>query len=271
MAVAPVKYAIVTGAGSGLGRALALRLARAGYCQALVDIDEENAQATRRLVEQLGGAARVDCFDVADHAAWQATVERLKSEWPRLDLLVNNAGIAVSGEIGSVPLEAWRRALDTNLWGAIHGCQTCVPWLKQNPGSHVLNIASIVGLLPGPALGPYGVSKAGVVALSEALRLELARYEVGVTVACPGFFPTRLIETGLFAEPEQREFAEAITAAAKITADEVAAAAIKGVRHNRPFVVLPARARRLWLFKRWLPETFLRYMARRFRNGIKAP
>lgn len=262
------RYAIVTGAASGLGRALAVRLAERGYCVSLADKNVAGAEETLRLVEQRGGSGRVDRLDVTQPAEWSALVEQLRNAWPRLDLLVNNAGVVSSGEISSLSLEAWQRVLDVNLWGAIHGCHSCVPWLKTNPGSHVVNIASIIGLVGGPTMGPYAVSKAGVVALSETLRVELARHRVGVTVVCPGFFATNLLAAGTFDEPAQQQFAESITRRARTTADDVAQAALTALDRRQFYVVLPARARRLWWFKRWFPESFLRRVERAFRDGV---
>ncbi|MBL8825863.1 MAG: SDR family NAD(P)-dependent oxidoreductase [Planctomycetaceae bacterium] len=262
------RYAIVTGAGSGLGRALAVRLAERRYCVSLADVDVAGARETLQLVEQAGGRGRVDPLDVTQLDAWYALLEQLRTAWPRLDLLVNNAGVVAAGEIGSLPIAAWQRVIDVNLWGAIHGCHACAEGLKANPGSHVLNIASIIGLVGGPTMGPYAVSKAGVVALSETLRVELAKHRVGVTVVCPGFFATNLLQAGTFDEPAQQQFAESITRRARTTADDVARAALNALDERRFYVVLPSRARRLWWFKRWFPEAFLRRVERAFRDGV---
>lgn len=250
----PPRYAIITGAGGGLGRAFALRLARQGWVLSLADIDEPAAQETLRQLREAGGDGRVDRLDVSRLDPWLGLVEQLRRQWPRLDLLVNNAGVVVAGEVGSLAIERWRLAIDTNLWGTIHGCHACVPWLKANPaGARIVNVASIMGLLAPPTLGAYNVAKAGIVVLSETLRAELARHRVGVTVVCPGFFGSRLVESGSFDTAAQREAAEAWTRRARITADDVARAALEASERNRAYVVLPRRARWLWRLKRWLP------------------
>lgn len=264
-----IRYAIVTGAASGLGRAIALRLARDGWCISLADVDLAGANETLRQVRNLGGDGRVDRLDVAQLDDWYALIEQLRASWPRLDLLVNNAGVVSSGEIGSLPIEAWRRVIDVNLWGAIYGCHACIEWLKANPqSSHVINIASIMGLVSGPTMGPYGVSKSGVVALSETLRTEVARHNVGVTLVCPGFFATNLIAAGTFDAPAQKQFAETLTRRARTTANDVANAAIDGMYRRRFYVVLPARASRMWWLRRWFPEGFLRRVEKAFRDGV---
>jgi len=183
------RTAIVTGAGSGLGRALAVRLAGDGWEIALCDIDVAAAEETLALVEGAGGAGRVETLDVGRPEEWDALRERLARDWPRLDLLVNNAGVAVSGEVGCCPLEDWRWIVDANLWGTIHGCHACIDWLKANPDRpHIVNVASLAAIGAAPAMAAYNVTKAGIVALSETLWTELRPHGVGVTVLCPSFF-----------------------------------------------------------------------------------
>lgn len=264
-----IRTAIVTGAASGLGRAMALRLAREQWTIALADIDVPGANETLRQVRTAGGDGLVTPLDVTQLDAWTALVEQLRRDWPQLDLLVNNAGVCAAGEIGSLPVDQWRRVFEVNLWGVLHGCHSCTAWLKANRQSpHIINVASIIGLLGGPTLGAYAAAKAGVVALSESLRVELARHGVGVSVVCPGFFRTNLIESGAFDDPAQRQYAESLTRRARISADDVAVAALDAMRKRQFYVVLPRRADRLWWFKRWFPEWYLRQAERQFQAGV---
>jgi len=256
------RYAIVTGAASGLGRALAVRLARDGWCISLADVDVVGAAQTLAMVKQSGGNGRVDGLDVANADAWRSLVDDLRVTWPRLDLLVNNAGVAIGGQADALSLVEWRAVLDVNLWGTIYGCHACMAWLKENSQqSKILNIGSILGLIPGPMMGPYSVSKAAVIAFSETLAAELQPH-VGVTVACPGFFRTQLLARAKFAKQEVKDYAQEITDRAKIDAAAVADAALRGVERGDLYVVLPARARRLWLFKRWFPTRFMRSLVK---------
>ena len=157
---APRRRAIVTGAASGLGRALCERLARDGYEIALCDIDTVGAAQTLLRVEAAGGSGRVERLDVADPADWEALRARLARDWPQLDLLVNNAGVAVSGDVGRCPLDDWRWIFDANLWGVIHGCHVCVDWLKCNPrGGHIINTASLASIGSFPGMAAYNVTK----------------------------------------------------------------------------------------------------------------
>jgi len=268
------RTAIVTGAGSGLGRALAVRLAADGWEIALCDIDTAAAAETCSLVEAAGGRGRVERLDVALPAEWETLRERLAGAWPHLDLLVNNAGVAVSGEVGRCPLDDWRWIVDANLWGTIHGCHACVDWLKANPGRpHIVNVASLAAIGAAPGMAAYNVTKAGVVALSETLWTELRPHGVGVTVLCPSFFHTGLIDRGRFAEEWHRRVALGVADASGLSAEAVAEAAVRAVAARRLYVFLPARARLVWLFKRLFPLGFLaavvREVDRRFQSDAR--
>ncbi len=266
------RTALVTGAASGLGRALAIMLARQGWQIALADVNDAGAAETLRQIEAAGGHGRAEHLDVTKPDEWQALCRRLRADWPALDLLVNNAGVACSGEVGACSLEDWRWAIETNLFGAIFGCHACIEWLKQNPRrAHIVNVASIAAALAAPGMAPYSVPKAGVLALSETLYLELAPHGVGVSVVCPGFFASDLVAKGRFQEDREREAATNFTLAAQITADEVARAILQAIARRKLYVVLPARARLLWRFKRLLPGAWLRFVAvvyRRHMNTI---
>ena len=265
------RTAIVTGAASGLGRALCERLARDGYCVAICDIDLTGAAETLRNVEAAGGTGRVEALDVADPAAWEALRERLEHDWPHLDLLVNNAGVAVSGDVGRCSLDDWRWIVDTNLWGVIHGCHVCVDWLKRNPrGSHVINTSSLAAIGSFPGMAAYNVTKAAVVSFSETLHSELGRHGVGVTVLCPSFFPTALIDNGRFASPAERRIARGEFTRTKLTAEAVADAAIRAVARKQLYVILPAKARVIWWIKRLSPSLFFRVIALEVNRRLNA-
>ncbi len=225
-----VRYAIVTGAASGLGRAISLALAAQGWHIALADLNDAGSQETLALVTAAGGRGQVEYLDVTQPDLWHGLVQRLRGEWPALDLLVNNAGVACAGELGTIPLADWRWQLDTNLLSVIHGCHACVDWLKQNPrGAHIVNISSLAAVLAAPAMAPYNVAKAGVLAFSETCYAELRCHGVGVTVVCPGFFASDLLKTARFQQEEQHTIAEAYVRAARITADDVAQAILRAV------------------------------------------
>jgi NAD(P)-dependent dehydrogenase (short-subunit alcohol dehydrogenase family) len=153
-----------------------MSLARAGWRLALVDLPGESADSLAPVVDEartFGGDALIAPFDVRDAAGWNSLHGRLRHDWQALDLLVNSAGVGATGEVGSLPEQQWRRVIDTNLIGTALGCETFLPWLREHPvQSHLVNIASIAGILAPPSMAAYSASKAGVIALSESIAAE---------------------------------------------------------------------------------------------------
>ncbi len=248
---------LVTGAASGLGRAIAVRLARDGWHLALADINEAGCEETRRLVEQAGGSAQVERLDVSRDEEWERIHAKLRGEWPSIELVVNNAGVVVSGEVGRTPVADWDWLLSINLRGVVLGCHTFVPWLKENPQrSYVMNMASVAGLISAVRMGAYNVAKAGVVSLSETMYQELKRYNVGVTVVCPWFVQTNLLDCGRFSDPREKAGGAAFMAESRLTPEKVADKAVRGMYRGRLYVVAGFRAGQIWLFKRHFPQGF---------------
>ncbi|MCA9100234.1 MAG: SDR family NAD(P)-dependent oxidoreductase [Planctomycetales bacterium] len=255
----PPKNAIITGSASGLGRAIALRLARDGWRIAVCDLNSERSAETARLIEQAGGVAQVESLDVTSADAWQALAERLRGDWGQLDLLVNNAGVAGAGNVGEFPLDAWRWMVGVNMWGVVHGCHTMVNWLKANhPGANIINTASAASFGTPPTMAAYNVTKAAVVALSETLYAELLPHGVGVTVLCPSFFQTNLLDGARFTDQRSLKAAQVHLRKATLTADAVADAAVDAMQRKRLYVVVPGETWRYWLLKRFAPMYYLR-------------
>lgn len=256
------RHGILTGAAGGLGRALAVRLARDGWRLALADQDEAGLAETLELVEAAGGQGICEMLDVTDPAAWSQLRNRLQDRWPRLELLVNNAGVCGAGAIGEFPLEDWQWILDTNLQGPIYGCHTMVPWMIEQAGAgYVLNVASVAGLISPPTMGAYNVAKAGLIAFSETLYNELHPQGVGVTVLCPGFFRSNLIPRGRFSNDRERRRAEEFNATARLSAVWVADRAVRAMYRRKLYVVDGMRARLLWRMKRLAPGVFHRLLS----------
>ena len=210
-------------------------------------------------------------LDVTDISAWENLLGKLRQEWPRLDLLINNAGVCATGEIGEAPLEDFQRVLNVNFNGVLYGCQTMVPWLEETaPGGHVVNIASIFGLVAPPTMGAYNASKAAVVALSETLYGELLPHRIGVTVVAPGFFASQLLDAGRFETDEQRRSARRYMRDASISAEEVVEHTLAAIERKKLYVVLGRKSRWIWRLKRWLPGGFAKILvwkyARQLRN-----
>ncbi len=257
------KHALITGAGSGLGRHLALRLASSGWHLGIADLQLPEAAETVRLVEQLGGSGEVFSLDVRQEDQWQSLRDQLRGRWPQLDLLVNNAGVSCSGEVGQSPMHDWDWVLAINLRGVVLGCHTLVDWLKANPErSYILNIGSAAALLCGPGMAAYNVSKAGVLALSQSLYVELKGHNVGVTCACPWFIQTNLLKAGRFARDSQRGFAEQAMAKARVTPERFAKEALDATFRGQLIVVPGRRPRLAAAAKRLFPQTFLNLLHR---------
>jgi NAD(P)-dependent dehydrogenase (short-subunit alcohol dehydrogenase family) len=264
------RNAIITGAASGLGRALAVRLARAGWRVAICDINDAGSCDTLALVRAAGGDGQVEHLDVTCPEEWQALRVRLQAAWPQLDLLVNNAGVSGAGKVGSYTLTDWHWIVDVNLWSGIYGCHTFVDWLKQNPrGAHIINAASIAAVDSAPSLGAYNVSKAGILALSETLYTELLPHRVGVTVLCPAFFATNLVTTSRFSSEQLRNLFRRLADDATMSADYVADQAVRAMLRKQFHVMLPAMSRFRWYLKRLAPMAFLRGISKAMhRRGL---
>lgn len=222
--------AVITGAGSGLGRALSIELGRRGASVLVNDIDLGAAEETVGLVRAAGGEARAQRCDVRVPDEVFALKTTMDDVFGGTDLVVNNAGVAVAGRIGDVALEDWKYAVDINLLGVVHGCHVFVPEMKRRGRGLVLNVASSAGLVSMPILGPYNATKAAVVALSETLHAEVRRHGVGVTVLCPTFFTTNIAKNQRgTATADDRALVDGRMRASRTQADDVARAAIRAL------------------------------------------
>lgn len=255
----PSTRAVITGAGSGLGKALSLLLAERGARLLLSDLNKESAEATAREALRLGArvAEAVAC-DVTKLAEIEALASRTMELWGGLDLLVNNAGVGVAGEVGETSIDNWRHAIDVNLWGVIHGCHVFVPIFKRQRSGNVLNVASIAGLIHAPHMAPYNVTKAGVVALSETLRVELAAAHVGVTVLCPSFFETNILNDTRGASEGYLRFAKTLMSKASLSARDVAQAALDATEAGKLHALPMRDGRWMWRVKRLAPSLFIK-------------
>lgn len=252
--------AVITGAGSGLGAALCAQLAGRGARVIAADLDEASAGATALRCGAGVHAVRCDVTKLGDVEAVAAAADRLLGG---VDLVINNAGVAVAGKLGEVPIEDWRWAVDVNLWGVIHGCHVFAPRLERQRRGHIVNVASAAGLLSPPRMAPYNTTKAAVVALSETMHADLAPAGVGVTVVCPTFFRTNLVRSArTSADPVLREAARGLVEKSKVSADTIARAVLDGVEANALFVAPQLDGRWLWRLKRLAPVSFLKLSPR---------
>jgi NAD(P)-dependent dehydrogenase (short-subunit alcohol dehydrogenase family) len=235
--------AVITGAGSGIGRALAHALAAQGYALALADIDADALEATHAALAGQGAIAIAVPTDVSDLRQMEHLCAEAFLRLGRVDLLVNNAGVLATGRCWELAPEVFERVLRINLWSVLHALRCFVPRMAAQGSGHIVNVASMAGLAVGPWLAPYTLSKQGVVALSEGLALELqaAGLPIRVSVVCPGPVATG-IAAGLDGagpqEVNQMNGALRSGIAAGMTPDEVARVILDGVSAGR-FWILP--------------------------------
>jgi len=246
---------LITGAGSGLGRALAQRHAASGDRVACVDRDPGRAEETRALLAGSGHLALV--ADVADDASMEAMRDAVLADWGGLDVLYNNAGIASGGPMVGSTLQEWREVLEINLLGVVRGCQAFLPGMLAQGSGQVLNTASFAGLAGAPNIMSYGVSKAAVVALSEQLRAEVSDRGIRVSVICPAFFQTNLMQSWR-GDMRMKKFGEKMMENSVDSLDSVADAVFAAARRGT-FLILPTRKEPMrWRLKRWFPEFYFR-------------
>lgn len=198
---------LVTGAAGGIGRATAFAFAEAGARVVVVDRDAEGAGRTAELARLIGAPdAWAETVDVSDEQAMEKLADKVAAEYGVVDVLVNNAGIGLSGPFLDTTAEEWRRVLDVNLWGVIHGCRLFGKQMAdRGQGGHIVNTASAAAYQPSRALPAYSTSKAAVLMLSECLRAELAEKSIGVSAICPGIVNTDITATARFAGADAAE------------------------------------------------------------------
>lgn len=246
---------LITGAGSGLGKALAQRYASAGDRVACIDIDAARAELTRASLPGSGHLAVA--ANVAADDSMEQMHERVVAEWGGVDVLVNNAGIATGGFMVETTMPEWRNVIDINLLGVVRGCRLFLPGMIANGRGQVINTASFAGLAGAPGIMSYGVTKAAVVTLSEQLRAEVADKGIRVSVLCPAFFRTNLLESWQ-GSPRLKAFADRQMEVSTDTLDSVADKVFAAVERGE-FLVLPTKREPMrWRLKRWLPETYFR-------------
>jgi NAD(P)-dependent dehydrogenase (short-subunit alcohol dehydrogenase family) len=262
------QVALVTGGASGIGRALCEELGRRGAIVVVSDLNEREAQAVADGIKAAGGRASATYLDVRHELGVRALIETTAEEHGRLDLLFNNAGIGVGGEMRELTMEHWRAVIDINLMGVVHGVAGAYPVMIRQKSGHIVNIASLSALIASPGLGPYATTKGAVVSLTLALRAEAEGYGVKVSAACPGFVMTNIFESAIGVRFETKDLLTRVGLPV-ISADEAARSILAGVSRNDGLIVFPRSARILWLLTRMSPaimRPFQRRLVARLRE-----
>lgn len=253
----------ISGAGSGFGAALAHHYASKGWKVAVTDINEERARRTLSELESCAGDHFSMLLDVTKAGHWQQLEDAVVRQWGGLEVLVNNAGVAAAGNVEDTSIEDWDWVLDIDLMGVVRGCHQFAGLMKRQKSGHIVNVSSFAALAGLPFVAAYGVAKAGVVALSEALRAEMHPYGVGVTVACPAFVKTGLLDTFRSNKPDTKAKVTNWMETSGISAEQVARDIAKAVSGNQFLLLTHAQTRTAWRFKRWLPERYYKMISKR--------
>ena len=244
------RLVVVTGAGSGIGRATALAFAEQGSRVVVCDLDLESAGRTAELASLIGPKAHAYRVDVSDGAAVDAFARQVAAEHGVPDVLVNNAGIGHSGTFLQTTEKEWQRVLDVNLWGVIHGCRAFGTLMtERGEGGHIVNLASAAAYLPSKVLAAYATSKAAVLMLSDCLRAELAPAGIGVSAICPGIVNTNITRTSTFSGTTAEQQSAKQQRAARLYArrgfppEKVAAEILRAVRTRKAVVPVTFEAK----------------------------
>lgn len=253
--------ALITGGGSGIGAAVGRLMARNGDTVILADIDAEAADAVAAEIVTSGGRAESARLDVRDAAAFNALADRVVADHGRIDVMFNNAGIGVGGPVEDLSAEHWQRIVDVNIMGVVNGVRAAYPHMIRQGDGHIVNTASLAGLVPSPLLTPYAMTKHAVVGLSTTLRIEAAEHGVRVSALCPGATETPILDSR---GPEDLAPNTGISARDLLTkasgspypVEELAADLLKGIASNKAVIVAPRRARVTWLVNRLFPSRF---------------
>jgi NAD(P)-dependent dehydrogenase (short-subunit alcohol dehydrogenase family) len=261
------KKAVITGAASGIGRALAVALARERCTILLADINEAGLAQTAELVRQAGGQGEPFLCDVTKLDQVMGMADHCFGTWGKVDLLINNAGVACIGFMGDIPIKDWEWIVSINFWGVVYGCHAFVPRMKAQGGGYIVNVASAAGIIASAEMAPYNATKAAVIAISETLRTELAPYDIGVTVVCPTFIRTNLMDTLRFTDDFQRLCSTTGINNARTSPEQVADVVVAAVKKEKMYVLPQPAAMGSWIFKRISPTAYLGFFSFLMRKG----
>jgi NAD(P)-dependent dehydrogenase (short-subunit alcohol dehydrogenase family) len=256
------KIAVITGAGSGIGRSLALQLNSAGAHLALCDLDTSGLAETLSLLETKSLAASTHKVDVSDREQMQQFAADVITEHRQVDILINNAGITLTPTpFSEISDQQFEKVIDINFWGVYYGIRAFLPHLQTRPEASIITISSLAGLIGLTGYSPYAVSKFGVRALSESLGMELSGTNIHVMIVHPGGVKTNLIKNAPDLDEAQREAAHhAFTQAAFLTADKAAEKILRAAQKKRHRLILGTDAKIVYFIRRLFPESYLKIL-----------
>lgn len=259
------KKVLITGAASGLGKAMALRWAQTGAQVVIVDIHDERGKAVQEELSSQGWDIQYFHCDICSDAEVDDLAKEIHQKWGRLDVLINNAGVATAGALMEEDITQWQWVLEINVLGAVRMTRAFLPLLKVK-GGYILNVASQAGITAAPMMASYNASKAAIVSFSETLRLELIDADIGVSVLCPGFFKTNLDESVRSANPAMKSVVTKLLERGSVTAGNVADAAYRGVQSGQFMLLTHKEGIKAFRVKRLFPNYYLKMMAKQTRR-----
>lgn len=262
------KIAIVTGAGSGIGRGLAEELARRGAYTVVSDIDSARIEQVTTAIAAKSGRVTGLVLDVSDYEAVKKMIDDTVSAHGRIDYIFNNAGVAIGGPAKDFQIEDWCRVIDINLYGVVYGASVAYPIMVRQGCGHIVNTASVEGLAPFPATASYVTSKYGVVGLSHALRIEGEAHGVKVSAVCPGY-----VRTAIFADSKKigvdSQYLLGLKDWMGVSPEECAKIILRGVERNRAIIPVTFFAGYLWWLNRFSPGLVMRMMQYEYKKALK--
>lgn len=246
------KTVVLTGAASGIGRALALRLSDSGAAVHAIDSNRDGLEDLIRR-DAGNGAISPHLLDVRDFRAYQEVIRRISADSGTIDFLFNNAGVTLLGETQRIPFERQKWLLDINLMGVVHGIHLIYPIMIRQGGGWIVNTASVAGATGYATAAAYTASKAAILELSRSLAVEAAVWGVKISVACPGY-----VDSGIFAQDRitgaDRDDVIKDLPVRMMTPDEAAGHLLSGLVAGKRTIVFPLNARLLWFFAHWMPS-----------------
>jgi len=263
------KTAIVTGGASGIGKELCLALGAKEATVVVTDIDIDGAEAVAAAIRDRGGQAEAVRVDVARQEDIRAVIEGTKEKHGRLDYVFNNAGIHIFGEFKDMPHDDWKKIVDINLWGVIHGTTCAYQVMLQQGYGHIVNTASLSGIYPTAFEVAYTTTKYGIVGLSTSLREEAKAYNVNVSVVCPSVIKTNIIENSKLLKIDRDKITSGPVFRKAPSAEKAVRQILEGVVANKAIIPINPDAKVVWRLYRYAPSIALLINQARIKIGRK--